>query len=193
MKIYKNLDINDLESEIWKVIEDFPDYQVSNFGRVKSFKKWNGTNKRILKQYEVNGYLYINLSKNGKSKRKLIHRIIYETFKEKLKDGYDIHHIDKNKENNFVDNLESKEYKKHRGEHSKINNIGNKNMSGKHPSIKTRKIMSEKNPRKFSNQKYIDIKIDIEKEELTHREIAKKHGISISMVSYIRNGKRGNL
>jgi hypothetical protein len=38
VEIYKNLDVNDLDGEVWKVIEDFPDYSVSNLGRVKRFE-----------------------------------------------------------------------------------------------------------------------------------------------------------
>ncbi len=46
--------------EEWKYIENYPDYQVSNLGRVKSFKKWRGVNERILKpRKNKQGYLYI--------------------------------------------------------------------------------------------------------------------------------------
>ena len=38
MEIYKNLDLNNLDDEIWKEVKDFEDYSVSNFGRIKSFK-----------------------------------------------------------------------------------------------------------------------------------------------------------
>ncbi len=42
---------------------------------------------------------------------------------------------------------------------------------------------------RLSNQKYTDIKIDIEKKELSQRKIAKKHGICHATVSRIKNGK----
>jgi len=34
MEIYENLDLNDLNGEEWKYIEEFEDYQISKFGRV---------------------------------------------------------------------------------------------------------------------------------------------------------------
>lgn len=187
MKIYKNLDINDLENEVWKVIEDFPDYSVSNLGRVKSFKKYHGTNERILRQSKnIGKYLKIDLRKNGIPKTKQVHRLVYETHIEKLKEGYDAHHINEDKENNFVDNLESKPHPEHLRDH----NIG------KIISEKTRNAMSkgkkgEYNPNyKISNQKYINIEVDIEKRELNGKEIAKKYGVSQMTISRIKSGKR---
>ncbi len=76
MEVYENLDINDLDGEIWKVIKDFPDYQVSNLGRVKSFKKWHGTSEKILKQSKTNyDYLCVGLCVNGILKLKQVHRL----------------------------------------------------------------------------------------------------------------------
>lgn len=37
-----------MEKEIWKRIKDFPDYEISNWGRVKSYKR-DKINGRILK------------------------------------------------------------------------------------------------------------------------------------------------
>jgi hypothetical protein len=65
VKIYENLDLQNLDGEIWKIIEEYPDYRVSNFGRVKSFKNCRGTNERILKQNEYGGYFCVYLCKNG--------------------------------------------------------------------------------------------------------------------------------
>jgi len=41
MEIWQNIDINDLEGEIWKEIKDYEDfYKISNFGRVKRLQKY---------------------------------------------------------------------------------------------------------------------------------------------------------
>jgi len=48
MESWKNLNLKNLDGEIWKIIKDFPDYMVSNFGRVKSFKIYK--EGKILKQ-----------------------------------------------------------------------------------------------------------------------------------------------
>ena len=121
-KIYlKNRLDDSMKEEIWKDIKGYKGlYQVSSFGRVKSFK--TNLNGKILKQRtNPNGYKSVNLSLNGKVKLKVIHRLVMETFKEeKLNfkympnedisiinlDKLIINHIDGNKENNNITNLE---------------------------------------------------------------------------------------
>jgi len=69
------------EKEIWKIIEDFPNYEVSNMGRVKSLRKWRGISNRILKPYKMdNGYHQIKICKNGRKYSKYIHILIFENF-----------------------------------------------------------------------------------------------------------------
>lgn len=93
------------EAEIWKPVnEEFYKelYLVSNYGRIKSLA-WN--KERILKQKNTNsGYLSVLLCKNNKRKEKLVHRLVMEAFFEKSE--RDINHIDGNKTNNFIENLE---------------------------------------------------------------------------------------
>lgn len=95
--------------EIWKDIPDYEGlYQVSNLGRIKSLPR-NGTIKqeRILKQVlDSNGYLIVGLWKNNKSKKMCVHWIIADTFIYKGKNDEVINHIDGNKLNNCVNNLE---------------------------------------------------------------------------------------
>lgn len=110
-----------MEEEIFKNIEDFPSYQVSNFGRVKSFKEYHGTSKRILKcQLDTHGYNYIILYKNKQQHIKKIHRLVFETFIRKLDENEDVHHLDTDRNNNKISNLEAKL----EGEHSRLHNKG---------------------------------------------------------------------
>lgn len=52
--------IKDLEGELWADIEGFPSYQISNYGRVKSFKK---RNTRLLTAFPNNyGYWRVALT-----------------------------------------------------------------------------------------------------------------------------------
>jgi len=74
---------------------------VSTDGRIKSLI----TNK-ILKGNGNNGYLSVELFKNGISKRLLIHRIVAETFILNPLNLPIVNHKDENKHNNCVDNLE---------------------------------------------------------------------------------------
>lgn len=87
-------------NEIWANIKDYEDYQVSNLGRIRSYKN----NKVIiLKGWIQNtGYLTITLN----NKKYSVHRLVAETFIHKEKGKDYVNHIDGNKLNNCVDNLE---------------------------------------------------------------------------------------
>lgn len=89
--------------EIWRDIKGYEGlYQVSNLGRIKNVK----TKSIKVATKCKNGYLYIDLYKNNKRTKKTVHRIVAETFLDN-KDGFtDINHIDGNKLNNNVNNLE---------------------------------------------------------------------------------------
>jgi hypothetical protein len=90
--------------EVWKDIEGYDDYQVSNHGRVKSLKYGK---ERIMTPHTINGgYLNVCLSKNSKINWYLIHRLVAEAF---ISNPYNlpyINHKDECKTNNHVDNLE---------------------------------------------------------------------------------------
>ena len=92
----------DLQNEIWKDIPNFPNYRVSSCGRVM-----NKNTKRLLKPDTNTGYYRINLWKNNKQYMALIHRLVYEVFNEEsIEEEYVINHIDGNKLNNCLSNLE---------------------------------------------------------------------------------------
>lgn len=92
------------KKEIWKNIDNYDDYQVSNFGRVKSFKKGK---ERILKPSVAGrGYLFVVLCKNGIRKEMLIHRLVANAFIQNPDNLPCVNHKDENKQNNHVDNLE---------------------------------------------------------------------------------------
>lgn len=90
--------------EIWKEIVDFPDYQISNYGRVKSFKK---NKEKILKPYPTrNGYLIIRLSNEKMRKLFSVHGLVAIAFIPNLENKSEVNHIDSDKKNNCVTNLE---------------------------------------------------------------------------------------
>lgn len=92
--------------EIWKNIEEYPNYMISNLGRVKSLN-YNHTGKEeILKlQKDKYGYLCVNLYRNGIMKRYTIHRLVYETFVGEIPYGMQCNHISEDKMDNRLENL----------------------------------------------------------------------------------------
>ena len=92
--------------EIWKDIQDYNgDYQVSNLGRIRTFKQ--GAQGRILSPILNRGrYLKINLYKDGKMQTHAIHRLVAEAFIPNPNNLPQVNHKDENGQNNCVDNLE---------------------------------------------------------------------------------------
>jgi hypothetical protein len=204
MKIYENLDLNNLKNEIWKDILDYEgDYQASNIGRIKSLKF---SKERILKQYKDNHeYFSVELSKNGKGKPKQVHRLVYEAHIGKLEEGYDAHHINEDKEYNYIENLESKPHGKHTGDHNKgkiLSEQTKNKISENHADYK-----GENNPlfgvyrpgEKSGNHKLKNGEVWLIKKilnsdyykskKITLEKIGKMFGVGISIISAIKHEK----
>lgn len=102
--------------EIWKDIEDYPNYQISNFGRVKSKERYVNTiggakrkikDKIIKPTLDSRGYYVVSLyNEKGKSNPKSIHRLVCETFLENKNNYPVINHINGIKIDNRLENLE---------------------------------------------------------------------------------------
>ena len=85
--------------EIWKDVKGYEGlYQASNLGRIKSKRK-------ILKPIKGEYYKVI-LSKNGVQSTYYIHRLVAQTFIDNKNNLTHVNHIDENKYNNNVNNLE---------------------------------------------------------------------------------------
>lgn len=102
--------------EIWLPINGYTGlYEVSSHGRVKRLrtKRRCGNSirvyqEKVLSPYTNNkGYLMIDLvDEHGVRHKNSVHRIVAEVFLEKTNKEYEVNHIDCNKKNNRVDNLE---------------------------------------------------------------------------------------
>lgn len=97
--------------EIWKPIEGYENlYQISNLGRVKSLPKPYKNNaiskEKILNpRINDNGYCVVELYKERKRKVYRIHKLVIQNFIGN-NDKLDVNHLDGNKQNNRLDNLE---------------------------------------------------------------------------------------
>lgn len=82
-------------------------YQVSNLGNVRSLN-YNNTGKiKIMNPHKrKDGYYEIGLSRNAKSRKFLIHRLVATMFLPNPENLLEVNHKDEDKTNNVVDNLE---------------------------------------------------------------------------------------
>lgn len=94
--------------EEWRNIDEYEGlYQVSNCGRVKSTQYYHGTYERIMKLNKRNdGYIGVQLWKNGKCKSYLVHRLVAQAFLNNPYNLTEVNHKDEDKSNNNVNNIE---------------------------------------------------------------------------------------
>lgn len=94
--------------EIWKDVKGFEGYyMVSNLGNVKSINYGRYYGERNIKQRKhKTGYVFVSLCHDGKMLNKLVHRLVAESFMTNTDQKPCVNHIDGNKENNVVTNLE---------------------------------------------------------------------------------------
>lgn len=108
--------------EVWKSLVHYKDglysdyYEVSNLGNVRSKDRYIVNNKgrkcfvkgKVISQHEDSyGYMEVFLWKKGKSRSVKVHRLVALEFLIGLDNyGDEVNHIDENKKNNLLDNLE---------------------------------------------------------------------------------------
>lgn len=103
--------------EVWRNIEGYDHYQVSNLGRVRSVKicgkgvgKGNTTKGGILVPQYVRGYQRVNLCNENGVRHFSVHRLVAKAFPEicgKWFEGCHVNHKDEQKDNNVAANLET--------------------------------------------------------------------------------------
>ena len=101
--------------EEWRPVQDYEEsYEVSNLGRVKSLDRYIMKGKypihrkgKILKLIEDgHGYMYVCLANDGIQHQRLVHVLVATAFIPKPNSKLEVNHIDGNKKNNAVSNLE---------------------------------------------------------------------------------------
>lgn len=164
--------------EIWKNINNFPDYKVSNLGRVKRITSGSRTYpERILNPW-VQSWGYLQVTLNGHHKR--VHLLVLEAFKGKKPDGHEGNHKDGDKKNNNIDNLEWV---------TPSENMKHSYDIGLHP-----KKTGEKHPMsKLTKEDVINIrKVLINKKWGDVSRLAHEYDVNKSTISSISRGKTWN-
>lgn len=87
--------------ETWKEVPKNSDYLVSDTGKIRKKSSMVEHSTRYSKGYEI-----VDLYKNGKRKTVRVHRLVAEAFIPNNDNKPEVNHIDGNKHNNNVDNLE---------------------------------------------------------------------------------------
>jgi hypothetical protein len=104
-----------MQEEIWKPIKGYEEsYQISNLGRVRSLDRKNSLGREIKGKImnmpiQSCGYRQVFLSKLGVKKSHRVHRLVAENFLDDenfYKKGYVVDHIDNDKLNNSLNNLQ---------------------------------------------------------------------------------------
>lgn len=96
-----------MEKEEWREIKNYPNYMISNRGRVKSLN-YNKTGEERIMKFAINkkGYCCVVLYKDKKQKHYLVHRLVATAFIPNPNNLPQLNHKDEVKTNNCVDNLE---------------------------------------------------------------------------------------
>ena len=125
------------------------------------------------------GYLNIHICYNGIEIRKSVHQLVAETFIENPENKPQINHIDGNKENNNVENLEWV--------------TQNENMKHAHDTrLATSKQADECHFSKYTRKQVTRACKEIERDNLSMKEISKLTGIPLKTLYEIRSGKIWN-
>lgn len=96
-----------MNKEIWKFVPGYDGlYMVSNLGRVKSLNYNHIGKEKVLKPFTaVKGYYRVRLSKNGKITSYQVHRLVWEAFNGPIPEGMQVNHINEDKTDNSLTNL----------------------------------------------------------------------------------------
>lgn len=161
--IYFVPDFNE-SNEMWKPTIEDPYYEVSNFGRVRH-------DGRVLSgSIHKDGYMFVNI----RGKQCARHRLVAEVFVENPENKPFVNHIDGNKQNNSVDNLEwctQSENTKHAYD-SDLQPKGLSTYKGK-----------------FTSEEREQIKNEWDSGAYSRRQLAKKYGVSHTCINDIINDK----
>lgn len=175
-------------NEEWVIIvfdgvENPPHYEVSNYGRLRSFQMSKPAqlapkNGKLIKGSVIQGYRSLNIRSEGKTLNRYVHKLVADHFaRREHPDQLFVIHLDHDKQNNYHQNLRWAT-KEEMIEHNRQN-----------PHLKNRAL-----PRQTSNYKLTESKVRIIKKLLLNdknrlKMIAKQFGITHTQLNRIRSGE----
>lgn len=172
---------------VFEGIENPPHYEVSNYGRLRSFQSASATRlgtgasqtaSKFIKGSVIQGYRSLNIRSGGKTLNRYVHKLVAEHFSSREQpDQTFVIHLDHDKQNNYHHNLRWVT-KDEMIEHNRNN-----------PSLKNRQL-----PRQTRNYKLTESKVRIIKKLLLNEKnrlkmIAKQFGITHTQLNRIRSGE----
>jgi hypothetical protein len=176
--------------EVWKDIKDYEGiYQVSNFGNVKSLDREVAPNNRvpywrkgkICKQSKSNlGYMTVGFTVNNVKLNKYVHRLVAETFITNWSNHPQVNHIDCDKTNNRMYNLEWCTNSQNQI-HATKNGLNKLHLHRVAYS-------GEENGRSLlTKQQVLEIKQKYIPYKYSAKKLAKEYNVSVSCITHILN------
>lgn len=89
----------------WKRIPGFPRYAINHCGRIRSYAR-KTMHYLAISYYKESGYAFANIGNANGFRKCKIHRLVWLTFRGKIPKPLQINHIDGDKTNNHLSNLE---------------------------------------------------------------------------------------
>jgi len=158
---------------MWKIIEELPSYEISSLGQVRNIKT-----RKILKVVINKGYYRLHLWYNKKGYNRSLHRLIAIHFIPNPENKPEINHKDGNKLNNRIDNLEwctSKENRRHAFDIGlQVGRSGEKHHNCK-----------------LTEKQILEI-VELRKNGVSQKEVAKLYGVHKNHITRISCGTRWN-
>lgn len=174
--------------EEWRTIPDFPDYAVSNLGRVKRLTTSRRghpaglilkphQDKRIMRNGNIKGYCRVTLFDGEKTRTVPLHSLVLEVFVSDCPPGYECNHGDGDKGRNSQNNLEWV---------TRSENAAHAFKAGLREKMK-----GERNGHhKVDDSQVREIIRLCASKEFAQARIAERFGVSSATVSMIKHGKR---